>query len=215
MWQEALSEALQAGTSIQEIRDWLHEHGDHSSSPVDVVRWVSVERVRANNYNPNKVAPPEMKLLKLSIQEDGFTQPVVTVRDGDNFVVVDGFHRYSLARDDDEIREAHSGEVPIVVIDAPLEHRMASTVRHNRARGNHGVTGMSGLVLGMLEEGMEDAEICHELGMEPEELIRLKHITGFSKLFENTEYAKEWRSRAQVRLRLDWEREHGPGSAPI
>ena len=177
---------------------------DVPDSPVNNLRWVSVKRVRANDYNPNSVSPPEMRLLKLSILKDGYTQPVVTVQDGDNFVVVDGFHRYSLCRDDAEVNERFNGMVPIVVIDASVEDRMASTVRHNRARGRHGVTGMSGLVTSMLAEGLSDEAICNELGMEPQELIRLKHITGYAKLFADFEFSREVRSYRQNEIRRAW-----------
>ena len=188
----------------------------YRAAPVDYVQWVPVEHVRANNYNPNRVAAKEMQLLRLSVLEDGFTQPVVTVRDGDRYVVVDGFHRYLLARDDARVREVYGGMIPVVVLaSTELEDRMASTVRHNRARGTHGVTGMSSLVLGMLEEGMSDEDVCNRLGMEPEELIKLKHITGFSKLLQDHEYSKEWKSRSQVLLKLKWEREHGEGTAVV
>ena len=184
-------------------------------SPVNTLRWVSVKEVRANDYNPNSVSPPEMGLLKLSILKDGFTQPIVTVWDGEHYVIVDGFHRFSLCRDDPEVNARFLGMVPIVVIDKPISERMASTVRHNRARGRHGVEGMSGLVFDMLNQGMSDVEVCNDLGMEPQELLRLKHITGFSKLYADMEYNPEVRTANQVAFRRKWNKEHPDEQATV
>ena len=217
-WQESLERFLSEGgeDARTEVRRFLASHSPFSAAPVDCVQWVAVDRVRANNYNPNRVAAKEMSLLRLSVLEDGFTQPVVTVSDGDAFVVVDGFHRYLLARDDPAVREVYGGMIPVVVLARTgLEARMASTVRHNRARGNHGIEGMSALVLNMLEEGMADEDVCNQLGMEPEELLRLKHITGFAKLLKDHEYSREWKTRSQVLLKLKWEKEHGEGTAVV
>lgn len=144
-----------------------------------------------------------MQLLYVSILHDGFTQPIVTVHDpgADQYVIVDGFHRYFTTKSNPDLLERTKGRVPIVVIDKSVADRMASTVRHNRARGKHSVQGMSQLVFQMLEEGWPDEQICNELGMEAEELVRLKHVTGFSKLFENTEYRQAWEHRAQLKIR--------------
>jgi hypothetical protein len=148
-----------------------------------------------------------MRLLYHSIKADGYTQPVVTVRDDqdDVFVIVDGFHRYSVMRLFPDIHEANGGMLPIVVIDKPLNDRMASTVRHNRARGKHSVNGMASMVFEMLDGGWDDAEICNEIGLEPEELVRLKHVTGFSKLFETAEYRQAWTTARMERLRRNYE----------
>ena len=173
-----------------------------SQHPVSNVQWVPAEKVQANNYNPNSVAPKEMHLLAISIRHDGLTQPVVTVYDEekDKYIIVDGFHRnFTISRNED-ILESTGGLIPVVVIDKPLNDRMASTVRHNRARGKHSVDGMANMVFKMLDGGWSDADICNELGMEPEELLRLKHITGFSKLFSDVEYRQAWASKRQVKL---------------
>lgn len=177
--------------------------------PVSRVKWVPMEKVVANGYNPNRCASSEMHLLYISIKADGFTQPIVTVYDAeqDVYVVVDGFHRSVIGKMYPDIAERTGGRLPVVVIDKPINDRMASTVRHNRARGKHSVDGMANMVFTMLENGMLDEEICNELGLEAEELVRLKHITGFSKLFENVEYKKSWETVAQVRLRKAHERE--------
>ena len=171
--------------------------------PVGNVRWVPADRVHANDYNMNAVAPVEMKLLATSILHDGITQPIVTVEDEDrpgHFVIVDGFHRTHTIKNNPELLASTGGCIPIVVIEKSINDRMAATVRHNRARGKHSVTGMSSTVFKMLENGWEDEAICEELGMEPEELIKLKHLTGFSKLFENAEYKKAWVTKRQIQI---------------
>lgn len=186
--------------------------------PVSHVRWVPIEKVIGNDYNPNSVARNEMRLLHLSILHDGYTQPIVCIEDKDQgvYVIVDGFHRALVCRTYKDIAERTGGRVPIVVIDKPINDRMASTVRHNRARGKHSVDGMANMVFTMLENGWQDDAICNELGLEVEELVRLKHITGFSKLFEDVEYQKAWETVAQVKLRHDYERTHNRdgGSQP-
>lgn len=163
--------------------------------------------VQANDYNPNSVATEEMKLLYLSIKEDGYTQPVVVIFDEKlkKFVIVDGFHRYSTMKNNPDIHEANDGRLPCVVLEKSINERMASTVRHNRARGKHSVAGMSHMIFEMLDGGMSDEDICKHLGMEAEELVRLKHITGFSKLFKNVEYNKSWVTEKQVKVRKDYE----------
>ena len=159
--------------------------------------------VQANDYNPNSVATIEMKLLYTSIKHDGYTQPIVTIFDKNinKYVIIDGFHRYFTCKSHDDIRERNHGKLPIVVLDKDINDRMASTVRHNRARGKHSIKGMSSIVFGMLDNGWEDHDICEELGMEAEELLRLKHITGFSKLFADAEYKKAWESKKQIQVK--------------
>ena len=152
-------------TSIEILKDVLNDLSPLNGQPVDRVRWVDLDDVQANDYNPNSVANKEMSLLYTSISHDGYTQPVVTIYD-------------------EEIND-----------------RMASTVRHNRARGKHSVDGMANMVFSMLENGWEDSAICNELGMETEELIRLKHITGFSKLFKNHEFKKAWETKRQIQIK--------------
>jgi ParB-like chromosome segregation protein Spo0J len=171
--------------------------------PVSNVLWVPIEKVEANDYNPNSVAKVELQLLYLSIKADGYTQPVVTIYDKvrDKYVIVDGFHRYYVCKNNKDILESVNGCLPVVVIEKDINDRMASTIRHNRARGKHSVSGMANIVFKMLDNGWADKDICNELGMEPEELLRLKHITGFSKLFEDHEYSKAWESKQQILLR--------------
>jgi ParB-like chromosome segregation protein Spo0J len=195
------------GKFLYELREFLHtELSPVKSQPIDFVRWVPIEKVTPNDYNPNSVANVEMGLLYTSIKHDGYTQPVVTIYDSklDQYVIVDGFHRYFTCKNNPDILERNCGMLPIVVIEKDINDRMASTVRHNRARGKHSINGMSNMVFKMLENGWSDEGICNELGMEPEEIIRLKHITGFSKLFENVEYKKAWEVKKQIQIRKDY-----------
>jgi quercetin dioxygenase-like cupin family protein len=165
-----------------------------SKSPVYAVKSVPIEKVTANDYNPNAVAPPEMALLETSIWEDGYTQPVVVVRDHDNdkYVVVDGFHRYCILRDSERIRNREKGMLPVVILDKEMHDRMASTIRHNRARGSHNIELMSTIVAELVEMGKSDAWICKHIGMSPDEVLRLKQITGLASLFANKDFSDSW-----------------------
>lgn len=163
-------------------------------SPVYDVRAVPIDKVQANDYNPNAVAPPEMELLETSIWEDGYTQPVVTYydQDTDTYIVVDGFHRFLILRDSKRIREREGEMLPVVVIDKDLSDRMASTIRHNRARGSHNVELMSTIVAELVEMGKGDRWICKHIGMSADELLRLKQITGLASLFANRDFSDSW-----------------------
>lgn len=193
--------------SINKERKALHEECP-IRQPIDYVMWVPIEKVEPNDYNPNSVATVEMGLLYKSIKKDGYTQPVVTIYDEkrDKYVIVDGFHRYYVCKTKKDIFDRNMGRLPIVVINKNISERMAATVRHNRARGEHSIDGMSNLVFKMLDEGMSDADVCNELGMEPEELLKLKHLTGFSKLFKDTEYKKAWETKNQIIERMKYEK---------
>lgn len=189
---------------LGDLRNWLFtELSTRKDMPVDNVIWVDYNKVQANDYNPNSVAKQEMTLLYTSISHDGYTQPVVTVYDKekDKYVIIDGFHRYLTFKMNKDLQERTRGLLPIVVLNKDINDRMASTVRHNRARGKHSVAGMSSMVFDMLDNGWSDTDICEELGMESEELIRLKHITGFAKLFKDVDYKKSWQSRQQLELK--------------
>lgn len=159
-------------------------------SPVYNVQAVPVEKIRANSYNPNAVAPPEMKLLELSIWEDGYTMPIVCyyLQDEDIYEIVDGYHRYTVMQTSKRIREREKGLLPVVVIDKPIEDRMASTIRHNRARGSHSIELMSNIVSELVDSGMSDAWILKHIGMDADELLRLKQITGLAALFKDKEF---------------------------
>lgn len=163
-------------------------------SPVYNVIRVPLEKLKANDYNPNAVAPPEMALLETSIWEDGYTQPIVTFYDKeqDMYIVVDGFHRYTVGRTSQRIRERERGTLPIVVINKELGDRMASTIRHNRARGSHNIELMSNIVAELVEMGKGDRWICQHIGMSPDELLRMKQITGVAALFANRDFSDSW-----------------------
>jgi len=163
-------------------------------SPVYGVIAVHIDKIKANDYNPNSVAPPEMALLETSIWEDGYTQPVVTVYDKENdvYVVVDGFHRYLTIKNSKRIFDREEGMLPIVVLDKSMGDRMASTIRHNRARGSHNIELMSTIVAELVEMGKGDPWICKHIGMSPDELLRLKQITGVAALFQNQDFSQSW-----------------------
>lgn len=190
--QQEFEKAADKVAFINEVKGVLFELSPNRANPVDFVQWVPIEKVQANNYNPNAVAKQEMNLLYTSIREDGYTQPVVCFRDEekDKYIIVDGFHRNMIVRMYRDIYERCGGRLPVVVISKNLADRMASTVRHNRARGKHSLDGMTNIIYKMIKEGNSDMEICNKLGMEELELVKLKHITGFAKIFKNYEYSK-------------------------
>lgn len=161
--------------------------------PVDCVLWVKAEEVVPNSYNPNKVAPPEMRLLHLSVKADGFTQPIVAIHDPEKKrnIIVDGFHRDKTGRLKD-ISSRTKGRLPITLIDKPVEELMASTIRHNRARGKHQISPMSAIVAYLYKKGWKDERIAKELGMDLDEVLRLKQITGLPELFAGSGYSKAW-----------------------
>jgi len=163
-------------------------------SPVYNIKAIPVEKLRANEYNPNKVAPPEMELLYHSIKEDGYTMPIVVYHreDEDVYEIVDGFHRYSIILQYKDIYERENGLLPCSVIEKPISERMASTIRHNRARGSHDVDLMSNIVAELVELGKSDFWISKYLGMSRDEILRLKQVTGIAALFKDQEFSKSW-----------------------
>jgi len=191
---------------VNELREYIHRDLSSVKQPIDFVRWAKIDKVQPNDYNPNSVAKVEMGLLYKSIKHDGYTQPIVTIYDDklDKYIIVDGFHRYFTCLQNKDIMERNNGMLPIVVIEKDINERMAATVRHNRARGEHSVSGMSSMVFDMLENGWSEEDICNHLGMEPEEILKLKHVTGFSKLFENTEYKKSWETKNMMRIKKQY-----------
>lgn len=182
----------------QEVHD---KDGSYSlpgyRSPVYSVLSVPLDKVISNAYNPNSVAPPEMELLETSIWEDGYTQPVVTVYDAekDQYVVIDGFHRYLVLKNSKRINERERGMLPVVVLNKEMHDRMASTIRHNRARGTHNIELMSSIVAELVEIGKSDRWICKHIGMSPDELLRLKQITGVAALFNNRDFSESWQAQ--------------------
>ncbi len=178
----------------KEVHDETGSYAARNRSPVYNVQSVPISKVTANDYNPNSVAPPEMELLETSIWEDGYTQPVVVVYDSENdkYVVVDGFHRYLTLCNSQRIRERENDMLPVVVLDKEIHDRMASTIRHNRARGSHNVELMSTIVSELVEMGKGDRWICQHIGMSQDELLRLKQITGVASLFQNNDFSRSW-----------------------
>jgi len=180
---------------INQIKQELHEHSPFRHEPTDCVIWVPADEVEANDYNPNIVAPPEMRLLKLSILEDGYTQPIVAYRDNDHYEVIDGFHRNRIGKESKEVRGRIKEHLPLTIINAEREgrcDRIAATIRHNRARGKHQVGGMSDIVQELSRRNWGEKRIAKELGMEPDEVLRLKQITGLAEMFANEEFSEAW-----------------------
>lgn len=181
--------------ALNMIRERLHALSPLNHNPVDLVLWLPAEKVQGNDYNPNNVAPPEMRLLRHSIRADGFTQPVVAWPDNCAYTVVDGFHRTRVAKECPDVLAANLGRVPVVAIRpdrVALGDRIGSTIRHNRARGVHGVVPMGSIVETMIREGRNDADICKDLGMDADELLRFKQNLGLPDLFKNQPYSQAW-----------------------
>lgn len=181
--------------TINEIKKLLKQISPFSAEPVECVQWVKSEEVIANDYNPNSVAPPEMELLHTSIQEDGYTQPIVVWQHDGIYEVVDGFHRNRVGKEYEDIRERIHGYLPVVVINNDREDkgdRIASTIRHNRARGKHKVEAMSDIVLDLKKRNWSDAKIAKELGMDADEVLRLAQIQGLAEMFADREFSQAW-----------------------
>ena len=182
---------------LNALRRELHEAGPFAGEPVDLVEWVPSDAVVANDYNPNAVAPPEMELLRLSVMADGFTQPIVTNEEDAERVVVDGFHRNRVGKEMDDVRERLHGYLPVVQIRADRVDRgdrIASTIRHNRARGKHQVEAMSAIVLELKRRNWSDKKIGTQLGMDPDEVLRLTQIAGLAVAFADRDFSEAWRA---------------------
>jgi ParB-like chromosome segregation protein Spo0J len=189
---------------INELKRALHAVSPLRDEPVDCVIWVPADQVEANDYNPNKVAPPEMKLLEHSIREDGYTQPVVTwLTNGDESrEVVDGFHRCRIGRECKAVHKRTLGLLPVTTINADREgrsDRISATIRHNRARGKHQVQAMSEIVVELSRRNWSEEKIGRELGMEPDEVLRLKQISGLAEMFADREFSEAWEVEAEPR----------------
>jgi len=180
---------------INQIRLALHKASPFAAEPVDCILWVPADSVHANDYNPNSVAPPEMRLLEHSIREDGYTQPIVTFAGEEQREVVDGFHRNRVGKECKEVRQRVHGYLPVVTINADREDksdRIAATIRHNRARGKHQVTAMSDIVLELKRRNWTDAKVAKELGMDADEVLRLTQIGGLAEMFADREFSEAW-----------------------
>lgn len=181
---------------INEIKKQLHEVSPFNTEPVDCVLWVKNDSVHANDYNPNSVAPPEMELLRLSISNDGYTQPIVSM-DNNNGTreVIDGFHRNRVGKECEDIQKRVHGYLPVVTIresQSDKNNRVASTIRHNRARGKHKVESMSEIVVDLKRRNWSDEKISKELGMDRDEVLRLCQISGLTELFSDKEFSMAW-----------------------
>ena len=182
--------------AINEIREALHKISPFNSEPVDFVKWVKNPLVHANDYNPNSVAPPEMELLRLSIDADGYTQPIVAMADADGkYEVIDGFHRHRVGKECEDIQGRIHGYLPIVQIRESQQDksdRMAATIRHNRARGEHRVDSMAEIVIELKRRFWSDEKIAVELGMDSDEVLRLTQVTGLASLFSDRDFSEAW-----------------------
>lgn len=180
---------------INSIKKRLIDLSPFRKEPVDCVQWVSADKVIANEYNPNVVAPPEMELLHISIKEDGYTQPIVVYQHDGIYEVVDGFHRNRVGKEYKDINERIHNYLPVVVINKDVEdkgQRIASTIRHNRARGTHQVQAMSDIVLDLHKRNWSDEKIAKKLGMDADEVLRLSQITGLAEMFSDKEFSEAW-----------------------
>ncbi len=180
---------------LNAMKQMMHKVSPHRDEPIDCVLWVKAEQVEGNPYNPNKVAPPEMKLLEISIDQDGYTQPIVAFPDTDHYTVVDGFHRHRVGRESKKVRKRVKGYLPVTLIRAEregYEDRVAATIRHNRARGKHQVQAMSEIVQDLARRNWSDARIARELGMDDDEVLRLKQIRGLAEMFAEREFSEAW-----------------------
>lgn len=186
---------------INEIRSEIHNISPFKSEPVDLVLWVKKESVYANDYNPNSTAPVEQKLLVLSMESDGITQPIVTMQTKEGREVIDGFHRNRVIKEDEGINSRVYGYSPVVGINSEresLEDRMAATVRHNRARGKHNVESMSEIVMHLKKRNWNDAKIAKHLGMDADEVLRLCQVTGLASLFADREFSEAWEAELET-----------------
>jgi len=186
---------------INQIKIMLHEISPLKDEPVDCVLWIKNDQVVANDYNPNSVAPPEMKLLEHSITQDGYTQPIVSwVNDG-KYEVVDGFHRNRVGKESETVSNRVKGYLPLTIIKPDREgrnDRIAATIRHNRARGKHSIDSMAEIVLELKRRNWSDKKIGRELGMDPDEVLRLSQITGLAEMFANKEFSEAWEADESI-----------------
>lgn len=193
-----LSDDSEKIEAINKIKIALHDASPLKEEPVDCVLWVKSDSVIANDYNPNKVAPPEMLLLETSISEDGYTQPIVTFAEDDKYTVIDGFHRNRVGRECEVIRNRVKGYLPITLIRPDREgrcDRIASTIRHNRARGKHTITGMTDIIVELKRRNWSNEKIARELGMDADEILRLSQISGLAEMFKDKDFSEAWEAQ--------------------
>lgn len=201
---EKLSEIIQLADSlpidekidfINMARELIHGISPFKNEPVDFVKWVKNDMVFANDYNPNNVAPPEMELLTISIESDGYTQPIVSMFTGEDYEVIDGFHRHRVGKESKNICSRVMSYLPVVQIKNDRQDksdRIASTIRHNRARGKHKIESMSDIVVDLKKRNWSNEKIAKELGMDMDEVLRLRQITGLTEMFEDRDFSEAW-----------------------
>lgn len=185
--------------AINKLREMIHAISPFNTEPVDFVKWVKSPQVHANDYNPNSVAPPEMELLRLSISSDGYTQPIVSMPVDGSYEVIDGFHRHRVGKECLDIQSRIHGYLPLVQIrssQTDKSDRMAATIRHNRARGEHRVDSMAEIVVELKRRFWSDSKIAKELGMEADEVLRLTQVTGLAGLFADREFSEAWEAES-------------------
>jgi len=187
--------------AINDLREHIHDVSPFKNEPIDFVKWVASDLVTANDYNPNKVAPPEMELLEISIINDGYTQPIVTFPNNDKIEVIDGFHRNRIGKESKLVKERIQGFLPTVIIRKEVQDknsRIASTIRHNRARGKHQVDAMSEIVIELKNRNWKNERIARELGMDEEEILRLCQITGLQDIFKDDDFSRSWEASDSI-----------------
>ncbi len=194
--------------ALNAMRAIICEFSPFKGEPIDYIEWAPAETVTANDYNPNSVAPPEMELLRLSVMADGYTQPIVTNREDEQFVVVDGFHRTRVGKECSDVTERVKGYLPVVQIRTDRidrGDRIASTIRHNRARGKHRVDAMSDIVLELKRRNWSDDKVGRELGMDPDEVLRLAQISGLAEAFADRDFSQSWEAEIDRSEETDFE----------
>lgn len=192
--------------SINQLRESIHTLSPFKDEPVDFVRWVKNDNVIANEYNPNQVAPPEMKLLELSILADGYTQPIVSWPHDGVVEVIDGFHRHRVGKESVEVKQRVNGYLPVVTIKPDREgknDRIAATIRHNRARGKHLVSSMSDIVVELKKRNWSETRIGKELGMDEDEVLRLCQTSGLADLFSDEDFSEAWEAKIFEESNID------------
>ncbi|WP_297119315.1 ParB/RepB/Spo0J family partition protein [uncultured Enterobacter sp.] len=182
--------------AINAFRQAIHETSPFREQPVDCVLWIKQDDITANDYNPNNVAPPEKRLLSKSLELDGFTQPiVVTENEAQHYEIIDGFHRHEIGKNRATLKRQLKGYLPVTCLRKDRQdkyNRMAATIRHNRARGRHQIHAMSEIVRELVQLGWDDVRVGKELGMDSDEVLRLKQINGLLELFADRRYSQAW-----------------------
>lgn len=181
--------------AINQFRLILNKYSPFNHEPIDCVLWVKAEKLESNDYNPNTLAPPEKRLLYTSLLTDGYTQPIVVSKEDNRYIIVDGFHRSLLGQEKKKLSQRLYGYLPVTCINTKQSHRsdrIAATIRHNRARGKHQISAMSDVVRDLVRLGWDDKKISKELGMDTDEVLRLKQISGLAELFESHEFSDAW-----------------------